>query len=149
MYLKSKKLKKRNANFMEVFQRINEELKTRKSNVSDEQILEYSGIRKESFDNLSKVEIIPKRTMSSTLSVKSSLDCEETGTEAPVKMLKRKVSTSQVLLEVEIPSFFHDKNQRFQFGETKQKPETVKKNQKTEDLEKPTFKKCISGKFYY
>lgn len=94
LYLKSKKLKKRNANFMEVYQRINEELKERKSQTKKE----------EESKNLGFVKVIQSQWTSGSNSETNS----ETDQESRA-FLKRKHSMN---IQVEIPAFLNDKKQK-------------------------------------
>jgi hypothetical protein len=123
LYLKSKKLKKRNANFMEVYTRINEELKMRKIiNKKEEESVNFGFIKAEISPQLRKLS-----------SAESSIDKEELLPEGKV-LLQRKHSMA---LEVEIPSFLNDKKQR---KEQKDSPK------KKDEVEKPTLKACFNGK---
>jgi hypothetical protein len=127
IYLKSKKLKKRNANFMEVYQRISEELKERKTNSNNEE---------NGFEGFIKVDITQKTSMSSS-NVISAFNKEEN----PEKLfLKRKISMT---IEVEIPSFLNDKKQKVE--ETSVPSNFLIKN---EELDKPSYKICINGNFF-
>lgn len=92
VYLKSTKLKKRNANFMDAYQRINDELKERKE----------TALRKENcFYGYVKVEL-EQKTNSSTHDSCSNED------NTKKSLLKRKTSG----IEIEIPSFLNDKKQK-------------------------------------
>jgi hypothetical protein len=120
LYLKSKKLKKRNGKFADVFKRINEELRRRKSCSSD---AETASQTSESCENKS---IAPKRTASSSFSSSISLDNIDF---KDYTFLGRKQSSSTSILNLDIPNFLNDKI-------TKE----IKKNiQSTEN----------KGKFYY
>jgi hypothetical protein len=104
IYLKSKKLKKRNINFMEVYYRINEELKERKN----------SSYEEKKSEGFVKADTAPKRKTSATILHSASLsnivnEFEEKSSENS-SFLKRKTSSAAVL-EVEIPSFFNDKKE--------------------------------------
>jgi len=121
IYLKSKKLKKRNANFMEVYQRISDELKERK--------IEARNLEK-GFDGFIKVDIT-RKTSSNSKDAVSIL--EETKEK---KLLKRKTSMT---IEVEIPSFFNDR---------KPSPEVksvLDGSIKIGECKKSWLKNCISG----
>jgi hypothetical protein len=90
-YLKSKKLKKRNANFMEVYQRINKELKERK----------ILTLKEEESINQGFVKVIK-----SVRSQASATEADSPDDEEEQHFLKRKHSMS---ISLEIPSFFNDK----------------------------------------
>jgi hypothetical protein len=90
-YLKSKKLKKRNANFMEVYQRINQELKERK----------ILTLKEEESINQGFVKVIK-----SGRSQVSATEADSPNDEEGELFLKRKHSMT---ISLEIPSFFNDK----------------------------------------
>lgn len=111
---------------MEVYQRINDELKNRK-------LKQQEG--KEDIEGLLKVEIAPKRKASTADLASTSL--EETYADKP--LLSRKTSMA---FEVEIPSFFNDKKQKCE-----PLPAPVKNDLKKEE-DKPCscLKNCIKSK---
>lgn len=120
-YLKSKKLKKRNANFMQVFSRINEELKKRKT------IKETEGE-----NDGTHSERVPKRMLSATGISTNSLDDDNEFKG----FLKRKTSSTTVL-DINIPSFLNDK---------KQKTSCEEKKRGMEESEVGFPKFCAKGK---
>lgn len=121
-YLKSKKLKKRNAKFMEVYIRINEELIHRKTH--QDEVFPENDPRSFDFQGLP-----PKRSMSSSIPSGTSLERLDDLKEE--KLLRRKSSMNS-MWELEIPSFFHDKRQK---TDTEQKNNDIKK--KKDEIEKP------------
>jgi hypothetical protein len=120
-YLKSKKLKKRNGNFMDVYQRINDELKERKKIVIEEKESINSGFIKAEISQGSddRHETTPSATSE-----------EET---KPLTFINRKHSMP---FDVEIPSFFNDKN----FNDKKQKLMKEKTPDKRAEEDKPIMK---------
>jgi hypothetical protein len=120
LYLKSKKLKKRNGNFMEVFQRINLELRRRKSgkNESDSDTISTN----------EQSESTPKRSLSFKTSASLPKDCIDF---KDYTFLSRKSSSSSAVLD--IPSFLQDKKQKI--GENESIQIT-----RTSSEEKPCFR---------
>ena len=118
LYIKSKKLKKRNANFKDVYQRINQELNERKHLTKKEEESINQGFVK-------VVHTESRRSMSTSELTSAK---EDSLVEAQ-HFLKRKHSLA---IEVEIPSFFNDKKQRV---EPKPKDEP----------QKPPEKACLNG----
>jgi hypothetical protein len=132
-YLRSKKLKKRNANFMNVFIRINVELKARNVIIPSKNADEKQA-------GFVKVEISPKRTMSAS-GLPGLLNYNpEAAITTTETFLKRKLSTNAAI-EVEIPSFLNDKKQKIS-------NEVELKLKKKNEGEKPVFKSCVNGKLY-
>jgi hypothetical protein len=97
-YLKSTKLKKRNANFMEVYYRTNKELKKRKINVKKE-------FTKKQLPNCDKALLDIFEMTPSTSSNWS--DSSETDEKAREKERKTEILK---FFNVEIPNFLNDKN---------------------------------------
>jgi len=129
MYLKSKKLKKRNANFLEVYQRINSELKERKMIFQKEEVSAKEGFV--------KVDFSCRKTRSSS-DANSTFDIEEPRRKD--SLLGRKHSMN---IQVEIPSFLNDKKQNVEVHAVKNK-----KVVKADEPDKPAFKKCLNGTLY-
>merc|ERR1711976_572817 len=112
LYLKSKKLKKRNGNFMDVYQRISAELKERKSGVVED---------KTNLKGYTKVEIeMDDENLRDQLSISAF---NEGSTQS---FLRRKTSS----IDIHIPSFLNDK---------KQKKEEVQKTDTNEVDKKPSL----------
>ena len=131
-YLTSKKLKKRNSSFIDIYKRISEELKSRleSNSNSDKRILEDS----DKPDDALSTKTTARSESSKTVCYFSGID--ELSGESESYFLKRKISSNSVL-EVEIPSFLHDIKNR-QIGAKK---EGLKENE--------GVRECISGKLYY
>ncbi len=126
MYLKSKKLKKRNANFIEVYQRINSELKERKLIFQKEEVSVKEGFV--------KVDFSSRKTCISS-DANSTFEKEEP--KRKDSLIGRKHSMN---FEVEIPSFLNDKKQNVETSSEKNK-----KVVKTEEPDKPALKTCLNG----
>jgi len=124
LYLKSKKLKKRNANFMDVYYRINEELKERKHISKKEEESVNSGFVKAEIASQSKLN----------LNSESHLSNDDFVQESKI-FLKRKHSMS---LEVDIPSFLNDKKQK----------KEISISTKNDEIEKPNLKPFLNGNLY-
>lgn len=131
-YLRSKKLKKRNANFIDVCKRINHVLKERDDKKEIDAKSKEGFVKVELTDNsLDFLSFEPKKSTRTGFSEQTEELClKET-------FLKRK--TSSAFLEISIPSFFNDKGKET----TKTFPDiaVLKKTiLKKEQLEKPAFK---------
>ena len=116
---------------MDVYQRISDELKERKNFILKEEESVNKGFVKAEI-----ISLAPERKMSFDFIASASVYENEIMDEVK-PLLKRKHSMA---IEVEIPSFFNDKRRK---SEVKVTPE--KKKEDGDD--KPTFKKCYSGKF--
>jgi len=154
-YLKSKKLKKRNSNYMGVFLRINQELYLRRKipkfititdivkNLPAKENTNTSQ-NKQSYESF----YVPKNFNCSSIKAQKLFDFFEyeknknNGLEK--KLLSRKVS-QDVHLEIDIPSFLNDKNS------VKIKKFKERIQAKEEEDIKNSFKECsinFSGKFF-
>lgn len=125
-YLQSKKLKKRNSSFIDVYKRINEELKSRKETKGD---LKNNSICEESEN---QIEAVTNTTIPSTNPTSKTAsfftESEETSEAKESCFLKRKFSSASVL-EVEIPSFLHDKKNAARDCEKTKKEDSQKKEE--------------------
>jgi len=106
-YLKSTKLKKRNANFIEVFKRINKELRTR--NILPAKQLKEKRNGKEIVFNLIK----KTRCSTNTDSISMRSDERSSSTVEKFKNSNKDIFLSHKnYLNIEIPNFFNDKKQK-------------------------------------
>jgi hypothetical protein len=118
LYLKSKKLKKRNANYKSVYQRICEELKYR----------EVIG------NEYSELGVKTRASTSETTGRKGSSTSNDDGLDR--SMLGRKTSSKFSIHDLHIPSFFNDKNTKVAAAVTLTKGKGV---EGTIEVEKPVF----------
>jgi hypothetical protein len=108
---------------MDVYLRINEELKERKQiSKKEEESVNFGFV---------KAEIPTQRKLS--VGSETSLSKDELVVEGK-GLLQRKHSMA---LEVEIPSFFNDKKQK--------REKEMSNSAKKEEVEKPTLKPCFNG----
>ena len=126
----SKKLKKRNSSFIDIYKRISDELKSRNETASNSS---KSIIDEDKADEVNSTQASGQTESFKTISYFSGID-EPCGSSENY-FLKRKISSS-VALEVEIPSFLHDKKNRNVGAEKKS----------SKEKEKEEVKECISGK---
>ena len=125
-YLQSKKLKKRNSSFIDIYKRINEELKSRKGIKGDPKKnsnCEESENASEAVTNTILASTNPSSKTGSFFG-----EFEAMSEEKESYFLKRKFSSASVL-EVEIPSFLHDKKNASRECEKTKKEDSQKKEE--------------------
>jgi hypothetical protein len=112
-YLKSKKLKKRNANFMEVFCRINRELKKRNTRAGLSKAAKVGFKCEGDVFKLIKSQNSLKHSIKHSAPSTNSTDSEsnftcETTVNSPEEIFLKK----KLMSELEIPDFFNDKKSK-------------------------------------
>ncbi len=133
--MQSKKLKKRNSSFVEIYKRISDELKIRKG-------IPVKTLQEEfEKEEIAYKSILARSNVTSSKTVSFFSENEEKAQENEIYFLKRKISSASVL-EVEIPSFLHDKKNK------KNQYEKVKIEFEKEE-EKEDVKECFNGKILY
>lgn len=130
-YLTSKKLKKRNSSFIDLYKRITQELKSRKESSLNGNKIELDDVEKQDEAHSTR----SNARSNSSKSVSFFHGNEEQSGENDNSFLKRKISSSSVL-EIEIPSFLHDKKNG----------QKGAKNECSNDDE--GVNECINGKYF-
>ena len=130
-YLTSKKLKKRNSSFIGLYKRITEELKSRQEISLNANKITLDDADKQDEANSTRTDA--RSDSSKTVPFLSGI--EEQSRENDFLFLKRKISANSVL-EIEIPSFLHDKRNRH----------ICAKNECSNENEE--VNECITGKLF-
>lgn len=158
-YLKSKKLKKRNANYMGVFFRINQELSLRKkipkfittTDIVKNLPAKEARNNSENKQNFEAFGVSKNSTNFSSAKAQKLFDFFEyeknKNNSFDKKLLNRKVSQDSHL-EIDIPSFFNDKNSLM----IKKIKQTLQVKEESEDIKDYLLKDCstnFSGIFYF